>query len=170
MASPFIGEIKIFAFDYAPRGWAICGGQVLQIAQNQALFSILGTAYGGDGRVNFGLPDLRGRVPIHFGSPNYGGVVNLGSKGGEETHTLINQEMPSHTHSVTGSNAAPNANSPLGNFWAQASSGYAATANGLMSPNTAIGMTGGNQGHENRSPYLALNVCIALVGVFPPRN
>lgn len=170
MATPYIGEIKIFSFDYAPRGWAVCSGQIMQIAQNQALFSILGTFYGGDGRVTFALPDLRGRVPIHYGSPNYGGVVNIGFRGGEETHILTNQEMPSHTHSVTGSNGAPNANTPLGNFWAQAPGGYATKANGLMSPNAAIGLTGGNQGHENRSPYLALNICIALTGDFPPRN
>lgn len=169
MATPFIGEIKIFSFDYPPKGWAACSGQLLSIAQNQALFSILGTTYGGDGRTTFGLPDLRGRVPIHFGSPSYGGSVALGQKGGEENHTLIVGEMPSHSHTPAGSNAAPNANTPVGNFWAQAGNGYSTTANGTMAAN-AVGNNGGGAGHENRSPYLALTVCIALTGIFPPRN
>ena len=169
MATPFIGEIKIFAFDFPPKGWAVCSGQLIQISQNQALFSILGTAYGGDGRTTFGLPDFRGRAPLHFGTPNYGGSVALGQKAGEQTHTLTVQEMPAHTHIPVGSNAAPNVATPFGNFWAQASGGYSTKPTGPMAQN-AISMNGGGQGHENRSPYLVLNVCIALVGIFPPRN
>ena len=169
MATPYIGEIKIFSFDYPPKGWAKCSGQLLAINQNQALFSILGTTYGGDGRVNFGLPDLRGRVPIHFGTPDYGGSVALGQKSGEENHTLLVTEMPAHSHTPVGSNAAANANTPVGNFWAQANAGYSTTANGAMAPN-AVGNNGSSQPHENRSPYLALTVCIALQGIFPTRN
>ena len=169
MATPFIGEIKIFSFDYPPRGWAACSGQLLQINQNQALFSILGTTYGGDGRTTFGLPDLRGRAPIHFGTPDYGGSVALGQRGGEEFHTLLQNEMPSHSHTPAGSNAAPSVSTPVGGFWAQAAGGYSTAASGAMAAN-AIGISGGSQGHENRSPYLALTVCIALTGIFPPRN
>ncbi|HEX8265602.1 MAG TPA: tail fiber protein [Pyrinomonadaceae bacterium] len=169
MATPYIGEIKIFAFDFPPKGWAICAGQLLPINQNQALFSILGTTYGGDGRVNFGLPDLRGRVPLHFGNPVYGGLMTLGQKAGEEFHTLTVPEIPQHTHTPAGNSGAPTVAPPVGNFWAQANGGYASKATGQMSGN-AIAPNGGNQGHENRSPFLTLNICIALVGIFPPRN
>ncbi|MDQ3747646.1 MAG: hypothetical protein M3367_01335 [Acidobacteriota bacterium] len=104
-----------------------------------------------------------------FGTPDYGGSVNLGQRGGEEFHTLTNQEMPTHTHSVAASNSAPTPTTPIGNFWAQAPSGYSTTANGAMSPN-AVGSNGGGQGHENRSPFLTLKICIALIGIFPTRN
>ncbi len=169
MATPYIGEIKIFAFDYAPKGWALCSGQQLPINQNQALYAILGTNYGGNGQTTFGLPDFRGRVPLHWGSPVYGGSVPLGQKAGEELHTLTVQEIPQHTHAPLGSNGAPNANTPINNFWAAANGGYATNAGGTMSGN-AVAANGGNQGHENRSPYLVLNICIALSGIFPPRN
>lgn len=169
MGTPFIGEIKIFSFDFAPKGWAVCAGQLMNINQNQALFSVLGTTYGGNGTTTFGLPDLRGRVPIHFGTPDYGGSVNPGQTGGEEFHTLTNQEMPTHTHSVAAGNSAPTPTTPIGNFWAQVPSGYSTTANGAMSPN-AVGSNGGGQGHENRSPFLTLKICIALQGSFPARN
>ena len=169
MSTPYIGEIKIFPYNFAPRGWAACNGQSLPINQNQALFSLLGTTYGGNGQTNFNLPDLRGRVPIHFGTPNYGGNVTLGQTGGEEFHTLLTAEMPAHNHPVFGNTAAPTANTPVGNFWAQATNGYATAADGQMSPN-AVGNNGGSQPHENRSPYLTLLICIALQGIFPPRN
>ena len=169
MAAPYIGEIRIFSFDFPPKGWAVCAGQLLAINQNQALFSILGTTYGGNGQTTFGLPDFRGRAPIHFGNPDYGGSVTLGQKGGEEFHTLLTQEMPTHSHTPAGSNASPTVSTPVGNFWAQTGSGYSTTANGAMSSN-AVGLSGSGQGHENRSPFLTLKICIALVGLFPPRN
>lgn len=169
MATPYIGEIKIFSFNFAPKGWAVCDGRIMQINQNQALFSLLGTTYGGDGRTTFGLPDFRGRVPLHFGNASYGGTVILGQKGGEETHTLTVPEIPAHSHTPAGSNAAPDVAAPVGNFWAAATNGYSNSADGAMSP-AAIGNSGGGQGHENRSPFLAVTICIALVGIFPSRN
>ena len=169
MATPYLGEIKLFSFDYAPKGWAICNGTLLPINQNQALFSLLGTTYGGDGRTTFGLPDMRGRVPLHFGSPNYGGAISLGQKSGEETHTLTIPEMPTHNHIPAGNNATPDQTTPIGNFWAAINGGYSGTADGAMSQ-AAVGVNGGGQGHENRSPYLAVTICIALQGIFPSRN
>ena len=165
MATPYLAEIRIFSFDFAPKGWAICGGQLLPINQNQALFSLLGTNYGGNGSTNFALPDLRGRVPLHFSQS-----IGLGQKSGEENHTLTVPEIPAHSHVPNGSNAAPDVPSPVGNFWAgNTTEGYSNTADGIMSP-AAIGNNGGNQGHENRSPYLAVTICIALQGIYPSRN
>ena len=165
MSDPFIGEIKIFAFGYAPRGWALCNGQLLPINQNQALFSLLGTTYGGDGRVNFALPDLRGRVPFHMG-----GSLVLGQRAGETAHTLNLSELPAHTHIPAGSSANPNATGPSGNLWAGLSGGgYSLTPNTSMNP-ASIANSGGSQPHENMSPYQVLNFCIALVGIFPSRT
>ncbi len=166
MAEPFLSEIRIFSFGYAPQGWAQCNGQLLPINQNQALFSLLGTTYGGNGQTNFALPDFRGRVPIHNG----GGFV-LGQKAGEEVHTLIASEMPAHTHQAMASANGPTVTPPTGNFWASNTgfSPYGMTADTAMSPQ-AVGNVGGSQAHENRSPYLTLNICIALQGIFPSRN
>jgi len=163
---PFIGQIGIAAFGFAPRGWAFCNGQLLPISQNQALFSLLGTYYGGDGQVNFALPDLRGRVPMHVGSGH-----TLGERGGEEAHTLSNAEMAQHTHVPQGSSNPPNASTPLNNFWASNTgfSPYAGAVNETMSP-AAISNVGGSQSHFNMSPFLTLNFCIALQGIFPSRN
>jgi microcystin-dependent protein len=174
MAEPFLSEIRIFSFNFAPRGWATCDGQLLPINQNQALFSLLGTTYGGNGQTNFGLPDLRGRVPFHFGSGG-GGSYSLGQKAGEETHTLTLQETPTHNHTLAaGSNAttatAGQAN-PVGNYLANSGKTVYVTAqpNSVMSPAT-VSNVGGSQPHENRSPYLTLNLCIALQGIFPSPN
>jgi len=172
MSTPFLSEIKIFSFSFAPRGWATCNGQLLPINQNQALFSLLGTTYGGDGRTNFALPDLRGRVAFHMGNS-----FTLGQRGGEEAHTLSLAEMPAHTHTLTGNNAvvgaAANATvvSPIGSFWANnGKSIFSSSApNAQMSPKT-VSNVGGSQAHENRSPYLTLNFCIALQGIFPSPN
>lgn len=166
MAEPFLSEIRIFSFNFAPRGWAQCNGQLLPINQNQALFSLLGTTYGGNGTINFALPELRGRVPMHVG----GGLV-LGQKAGEEFNTLTLNEMPAHTHQAVGSAAGPTVTPPTNNFWASNTgfTPYGTTANTAMSPQ-AIGNSGGSQAHENRSPFLTLNMCIALQGIFPSPN
>ncbi len=169
MSTPFLAEIRILSFNFPPKGWAFCNGQLLPINQNQALFSLLGTTYGGDGRTTFGLPSLQGRVPFHMGNG-----LTLGEVGGETAHTLNISELPAHTHTPVGSSSNPSAASPAGNLWAAASGG------GYMNPvnnpsNTSLNpasitSTGGNQAHENMSPYLVLNFCIALQGIFPSQN
>ena len=166
MAEPFISEIRIFSFGFAPQGWALCNGQTLAINTNQALFSLLGTTYGGNGQTTFNLPDLRGRVAFHTGNGHI-----LGEKAGEENHTLSLTEMPQHTHTPQGSANPPNAATPVNNFWASNTgfTAYSATTNEQMSP-TAISAIGGGQGHNNMSPFLTLNFCIALQGIFPSRN
>ncbi len=167
MASlPFLSEIQIFAFNFAPIGWAPCSGQLLPINQNQALFALLGTTYGGNGQTTFALPDLRGRVPLHIGNG-----FDQGQQSGSESHTLTTLEMPSHTHIAIASTAAANQSSPVGNTWASgaAASPFKNTNNAIMNA-AAFGNTGGNQPHENRMPYLVMNYCIALEGIFPSRN
>ena len=165
MSEPFLGEIKIVSFGFAPRGWALCNGQLLPINTNQALFSLLGTTYGGDGRVNFALPDLRGRIPIHMGN----GQV-LGERAGEENHTLIISEMAAHAHPVSASSADPTQGLPTGNMWANGAGAYSsATSTTSMNP-ASISNAGGSQPHTNMQPYLVLNFIIALVGIFPSQN
>lgn len=163
--TPFIGQIMIVPFNYAPKGWALCNGQTLPINQNQALFSILGTTYGGDGRTTFALPNLEGRVPLHFGS----GFV-LGQKSGEDAHTLTVSELPGHTHGVIASSNTADSTNPIGGFLADSNNtNYAATANTNLS-SAAVLNDGGGQPHENRSPFLTLNFAVALVGTFPSRS
>jgi microcystin-dependent protein len=165
MAEPFLGEIKVISWNFPPKGWAFCNGQLLPINQNQALFSILGTTYGGNGQTNFALPNLQGRIPVHVG-----GGINLGEQGGELAHTLNISELPAHTHAPVGSNAQPSSPSLAGNLWAPSNSNpFAATPNTSMNP-AGITSTGGNQPHENMSPYLVLNFIIALQGIFPSQN
>ena len=165
MSTPFLGEIKVISFNFAPKGWTFCNGQLLPINQNQALFSILGTTYGGDGRVNFALPNFQGRMPIHQGQ----GFV-LGERGGETTHVLTSNEMPAHNHPAVGSATADSA-SPNGTTWAPADGSvqYYPTPNTVMS-SSAISAIGGNQPHQNEAPYLVLNFIIALQGIFPSQN
>ncbi len=170
MGTPFLAELRIFSFNFPPKGWALCNGQLLPIAQNQALFSILGTTYGGDGRVNFALPDLRGRTPVYVGDG-----LTLGQKAGEESHTLVLNEMPAHMHLGIGSAAGGDQNSPAGNLLGSGNpstfQSYQTTpANLVPLVGTTIGGTGGGQAHANMQPYLTLNICIALQGIFPSRN
>jgi microcystin-dependent protein len=167
MAEPFLSEIRIMSFVFAPKGWALCNGQLLPINQNQGLFSLLGTTYGGDGRVNFALPDLRARTPIHQGSGH-----TLGEKGGEPTHTLSIGELPTHTHVLNGtSNNAVNTPS---NTTVLAKSSPQAVYGGpgnlaAMDPGS-IGNAGGSQAHPNMQPFLTLSFCIALQGIFPSQT
>ena len=173
MSEPFLSEIKIVPFNFAPQGWAFCNGQFLPINQNQALFSLLGTTYGGNGQTTFALPDFRGRIPHHMGDG-----LTLGQAGGAAAHTVSQSEMPAHTHAVSASSATgtlvlPGATSPVvqANVWATSSQNpYGAVNNlGAMNP-ASIGNTGGSQPHENRQPYLVLNFIIALQGIFPAQN
>ncbi len=165
MAEPFLSEIRIMSFNFAPKGWAMCNGQLMPINQNQALFSLLGTTFGGDGRVNFALPDLRGSVPIHVGS----GFI-LGEKGGEQAHTVTIGEMPMHTHVLNASTTNADAVTPVGNVLAQTSQSYGpATQLTTLDPSTN-GNAGGSQPHLNMQPFLTLTFCIALQGIFPSPN
>lgn len=158
----------MFGFNFAPRSWAFCDGQLLPISQNTALFSLLGTTYGGDGRTTFALPDLRGRVPLHEGTGPGLSSYLLGQKGGLENVTLTTAQIPAHTHSPQCSSDDPNSGSPANGFPAAVGTPiYSTTQNASMG---ATGSAGGSQSHENRPPYLALNFCIALQGIFPSRN
>jgi len=170
MAEPFIGEISLFGFQFPPRFWAVCSGQLLPIAQNQALFSLLGTSYGGNGLQSFALPDLRGRTPIHRGQgPGLSNFVQ-GQQGGAENVTLLSTQMPSHQHTASASPGAPAVASPAAAAWASGgSAAYEASANTSMSA-SALANAGGNQAHNNQQPSLVLNYCIALSGIFPSRN
>jgi microcystin-dependent protein len=167
---PFLGQILLVAFSFAPKGWALCNGQLLPINQNQALFSLLGTYYGGDGRTNFALPNLQGRVPLHQGNTHV-----IGSSGGAESVALTVNNLPSHTHVANCSSLAGSSASPAGHFWAETakggsvSSSYGTTANAQMAA-TAIGSTGGGAPVSVMQPYLTLNFIIALQGIFPSQN
>jgi len=167
MATPYLSEIRIMSFSFPPKGWALCNGQLLPINQNQALFSLLGTTYGGDGRVNFGLPDLRGRIPMHMGNG-----LTLGEAAGEESHTLVLSEMAAHGHPANCNSNSGTQASPSGNFWAQDNNGNApySSAGGTELSGNAISTVGGGQPHENRAPLLTLSFCIALQGIFPSQT
>src|SRR5690348_11022302 len=171
MADPFVAEIRIFPFNFAPKGWAFCAGQLLPISQNTALFSLLGTTYGGDGKSTFALPDLQGSVPIHVGGAQPGpglSVYDLGELGGSDSVTLLSSEIALHSHAVRaqtidqGDNRIPSPSLNLGNTQV-----YATTQNTLLDPG-ATSIAGGSLPHNNLMPYLTLNFCIALQGVFPP--
>lgn len=165
MSEPFLGEIRIFANNYAPRGWMFCEGQILQINQNQALYSLLGTVYGGDGVTTFALPDYRGRVPIHVSQS-----IPLGTSAGEAAHTLTVNEMPQHTHQVFASSNLASSPSPQNNAWAAVDNMYDPAATMAQMNTNAIGSAGGSQPHNNMQPYLVLNYAIAIQGIFPSRN
>ena len=164
MGTPYLGEMRIFSFNFAPKGWAMCNGQTMAINQNQALFALLGTTYGGNGQTNFNLPNLQGRMPVHVGN----GII-LGQVGGETAHTLNLSEMPQHTHQVMGSSTLASSGDPTGNLWATGNAAYGPVSNTTMNP-ACIPNAGGSQPHDNMSPYLVLNFCIALQGIFPTQN
>ncbi len=167
MAEPFLSEVRIFSFGFNPQGWAQCNGQLLPINQNQALFSLLGTTYGGNGQTNFALPDLRSRVPIHVGAGH-----TLGQQAGEQSHTLTIPELPAHRHAVNVTTATADQQYPTPtSYWAAGSSdaGFHQNANTTMDPGAVL-PTGGSQAHLNMQPYLTLNFCIALQGIFPSPN
>jgi microcystin-dependent protein len=165
MAEPFLSEIRIMSFGFPPKGWALCDGQLLPINQNQALFSLLGTTYGGDGRVNFGLPDLRGRVPIHMGSGH-----TLGERAGEQAHTLTVSELPTHTHTAVASSVNATTLIAAGNILAAANNLYTGTTNLTALMTSTVAPVGGSQAHLNMQPFLILNFSIALQGIFPSQT
>lgn len=173
MSEPFLAEVRIVGFNFAPRGWGFCDGQILPINQNQSLYSLLGTTYGGDGRTSFGLPDMRGRVPMHVGASN-GNFHRQGQKSGEETHSVSAAEMPQHDHAIAGTNSTADQIDPAGRFPAQTPTAvgnlYRTDSAGTDFESGAIANVGGSQAHNNMQPYTAVNFCIALQGLFPSRN
>jgi microcystin-dependent protein len=166
MAEPFLSEIRLMSFNFPPKGWAFCNGQLLPINQNQALFSLLGTTYGGDGRVNFGLPNLQGRTPMHMGNGHV-----LGELGGEQNHTLSISEIPTHIHVASGSTATTGTSQFAANNFLGPALNLYGTASNLTALNpTTIANTGGSQAHLNMQPFLTINFSIALQGIFPSQN
>ncbi|KZE43355.1 MULTISPECIES: phage tail protein [Brevibacillus] len=165
MSEPFLGEIRLFANNYAPRGWMFCEGQILNINQNQALYSLLGAVYGGDGVTTFALPDYRGRTPIHVSS-----TIPLGTAQGEANHTLTINEMPQHTHQVAGSSLEPTASTAANNVWAAVANAYGPAANLQQMNANTMSTAGGSQPHNNMQPYLVMNYAIAIQGIYPSRN
>ena len=165
MSEPFMSEIRIFSCNFAPKGWALCNGQLLPINQNQALFSLLGTTYGGNGQTNFALPNLQGAVPMHEGNG-----FTLGQTGGETAHTITQSEMPQHLHFVQGESNDATVPVATGNMLGAFSGGYRAPSNLIAINPGSVTSVGGSQPHENRSPYLGLTFCIALQGIFPSQT
>ncbi len=172
MSEPFVGEIRMFAGNFAPRGWAFCDGQLLAVSQNDALFSLLGTIYGGDGRTTFGLPDMRGRLPLHAGTGPGLSPRRLGSKGGAEKETLTTNQLPSHSHTFNANTAAADNAAPQGRMPAEVV-GYRLYRDESQTENlsgSAIANTGGSQPHTNLMPALCVHFIIALVGIYPSRH
>jgi len=172
---PFVAEIRIFPFNFAPKGWAFCDGQIMPLSQNTALFSLLGTTYGGDGKSNFALPNMQGNAPMHPGQGPGLSLHDLGETGGSETVSLLESEIPSHTHALMASSTNSSKPSPGGNALTRVQSGatpYAPAAGAPLAQfsGSALAPAGGDQPHNNMQPYLTLNFCIALQGVYPPRT
>ena len=172
MSEPFVGEIRMFAGNFAPRGWALCDGQLLAVSQNDALFSLLGTIYGGDGRTTFALPDLRGRIPIHAGSGPGLTLRRIGAKGGMENVTVTANQLPSHTHPLQGTDDLGNTPSPSGNVPARSTSvdAYIGAAPSTNLSTSAVTSVGGSQSHVNLQPFLCINFIVALFGIYPSRH
>lgn len=171
MSEPFVGEIRMFAGNFAPRGWAFCDGQLLAVSQNDALFSLLGTIYGGDGRTTFGLPDLRGRIPIHAGTGPGLSPRRLGQKSGAEKVTLTTNQLPSHRHDWTATTSNGQSRDPVNRIPAAVpGTYYTAAANETQFNSGAVTDTGGSQSHSNLQPFLCINFIIALFGIYPSRQ
>lgn len=177
MSSPFVGEMRYFGFNFPPKNWAMCNGQIMSISQNEALFSLLGTTYGGNGVQTFALPDLRGRVAVGMGQGLGLSQYSQGQQGGQENHTLLTTEMPAHNHTVAcSSSMVPSGGptSPQNNFWTRENNGdapYQKGTTGLVSmAPSAVQSTSGSQPHENRQPLLVVTCCISLFGIYPSRN
>jgi microcystin-dependent protein len=170
MADPFVAEIRMFGFNFAPTGWAFCDGQILPLSQNTALFSLLGTVYGGDGKSTFALPDLQGSVPIQPGQGQGLSLYDLGQQGGTEFVTLLQSEIPLHTHTLSATEELVNESTPLGNIYGTGETRYLAPGSLQQMAPQALAPAGGSLPHNNMMPYLVVNFCIALQGVFPPRQ
>lgn len=173
MSEPFIGEVRMFAGNFAPRGWAFCDGQLLAVSQNDALFSLLGTIYGGDGRTTFGLPDLRGRLPIHAGTGPGLSPRNLGAKAGAEQVTLTTNQLPSHNHALLGTTANATDNTPAASMTLAKGVGfdpYVDQPPGVNMALNSMGAVGGSRSHSNMMPYLCINFIISLFGIYPSRQ
>ena len=172
MADPFVAEIRIFPFNFAPKGWAFCDGQILPLSQNTALFSLLGTTYGGDGKSNFALPNMQGNAPMHPGQGPGLSLHDLGETGGSDTVSLLESEIPAHSHSLIASQSDANNQSPVNQLYAAGVGIGMYAAPGPLTPlnANAVAPAGGDQPHNNLQPYLTLNFCIALQGVYPPRT
>lgn len=172
MADPFVAEIRIVGFNFAPRGWAFCDGQILPLSQNTALFSLLGTTYGGNGQSNFALPNLQGRAPMHPGQGPGLSLRDLGEEIGSETITLLQSEIPAHAHGLNASTSPANSRNPTNNALGRSrgASAYDPGAPAATAAFQAVGVTGGDLPHNNMQPYLTMNFVIALQGVFPPRT
>jgi microcystin-dependent protein len=176
MSEPFVAEIRIFASNFAPKGWAFCNGQLMPISQNTALFSLLGTTYGGDGKSNFALPDMQGRAPMHPGSGPGLSLRDLGENGGSASVTLTTSEIPSHTHGLQASSSTATSSDPTGHLLASPAANpkftslYSGASGSTSLSASALSTAGGGLPHNNLQPYLALSFIIALQGVFPPRN
>ena len=174
MADPFVAEIRIFPFNFAPRGWAMCNGQLLPISQNTALFSLLGTYYGGDGKTTFALPNLQGSAPLHQGQGSGLSIYDLGQSGGEQTVSLIQSEIPAHPHQASAASGSGPTSPAPDNTWGTLTGRTPPPLYVDGSPNVTMGnalsVAGNSQPHNNMQPYLTLNICIALQGVFPPRG
>ena len=168
MSTPYIGEIRLVGFSFAPEGWAFCDGSTLSIAENEVLFALLGTTYGGNGVSTFSLPNLTGRVVVHQGTGQSTYVI--GQSGGSSTVALTANQMPSHQHAVASQNGAGDAATPAGNFFASTSPPVYATPAAYVSMGSAVGAAGSSQGHDNMQPYIVMNFIISLFGVFPSQN
>jgi microcystin-dependent protein len=172
MSEPFLGEIRMFAGNFAPRGWALCDGQLLNVTQNDALFSLLGTIYGGDGRTTFALPDMRGRIPVHAGNGPGLSSRPIGVGGGSETVTLTTGQLPAHSHALTATNAIGTANNPHGSMFGESPSVdwyVEAAPNQSLAP-AMLSDSGGSQPHNNMAPFLCIHFIIALAGIYPSRQ
>ena len=171
MGTPYLGEIRMFGGNFAPQGWAFCNGQVLSIAENDALFTLIGTTYGGDGQTTFALPDLRGRAPVHMGQGPGLSNYTIGQAAGSETVTLITNQLPAHSHPPAANSSTGTSTSPAGNVWAASKdlSPFTTVPNTNMNSG-AMGMAGGSQPHDNLPPYLTISFIISLFGIFPSQN